>query len=83
MKKGYHSVQTKIYQTIPRSEFFGIALGFAFGLIASGVFHASFELVGAACGFTIGWLIDRLFFLVKDVPEENPPALDTSKSDEQ
>lgn len=78
MKKGYHSTQSKVYRTIPRSIFLGIAVGYAAGLIVGGVLATQghrVELIGAAAGFAVGWLIDHFLFAEKDE--------DTEQSEEQ
>lgn len=77
MKKGYHSTQDKAFNVIPRSEFLGIALGFAGGMITHGIVNINgslFEIVGTAIGFVIGYLIDRKFYLEKDIPEDSAPV---------
>lgn len=75
MKKGYHSTQRKVYGTIPRSIFLGIAIGYAAGLIAGGLLAMeghTLEIIGAAAGVAVGWLIDHFLFAEKDIedPEE-------------
>ncbi|MGM9616623.1 hypothetical protein [Butyricicoccus sp.] len=73
MKKGYHSTQSKTFGTIPRSEFLGIALGYAIGMFFTGFFHMDgyvLEIVGAVIGFAAGWYVDQKYFLEKDVPVE-------------
>ena len=73
MKKGYHSRQDKIFGAIPRSEFLGLAAGFAIGMIAQGLFSAdgsAFEVIGAVIGFAIGYYIDGKYFAEKDVSED-------------
>ena len=39
MKKGYHSTQSKAFNTIPRSEYLGVVLGFAIGMFLTGALH--------------------------------------------
>ncbi|MDO5785679.1 MAG: hypothetical protein Q4P20_11515 [Eubacteriales bacterium] len=73
MKKGFHSTQDKAWNTIPRSEFLGVAIGFAIGMILHGALQLDSslsEIVGIAVGFSIGYLVDRMFFLEKDITEE-------------
>lgn len=75
MKKGYHSKQDKTFGTIPRSEFLGVALGYALGMIVQGIVKldgSSLAIVGAVIGFGIGYLIDRKFYWEKDLPEQEP-----------
>lgn len=72
MKKGYHSTQRKVFNTIPYSEFLGIALGYAAGMIAHGLLRldsSAPELVGIAAGFAVGFLIDKLFCQDKNAPD--------------
>lgn len=55
-KKGYHSTQRKVFHTIPYSEFLGIAIRYAIGMIAHGLLKwngSVLELVGIAAGFPI------------------------------
>ena len=76
MKKGFHSTQDKVWNTVPRSEFLGVAIGWAIGMIVHGALQMDSslpEIVGAAIGFSIGYLIDRAFFMEKDVLEEDAP----------
>lgn len=71
MKKGYHSVQSKAFGTIPRSEFVGIALGYGVGMFLTGLFNMDsyiLEIVGAVIGFAIGWYVDEKYYQEKDVP---------------
>lgn len=73
MKKGYHSVQSKAFGTIPRSEFIGIALGYAIGMFFTGFFNMDgyvLEIAGAVIGFAIGWYVDEKYYQEKDVPVE-------------
>lgn len=79
MKKGYHSTQKKYFNTIPRSEFYGIAIGYALGLITTGFFRIESQipqLALAVIGFLIGYYIDRKFYRVKDEPDVPEPAVD-------
>lgn len=69
MKKGYHSKQMKVFGKIPRSQFLGIALGYAAGLILQGITKNTSNvllLAGLAGGYVIGYLIDRFLFLEPD-----------------
>ncbi len=73
MKKGYHSTQSKAFGTIPRSEYLGIALGFAIGMFLTGLLRMDgyvLEAVGAAIGFAIGWWVDGKYYAEADVPPE-------------
>ncbi len=87
MKKGYHSTQKKYFNTIPRSEFYGIAIGYALGLITTGFFRIESQipqLALAVIGFLIGYYIDRKFYRVKDepdVPDVPVPAADEKEED--
>lgn len=72
MKPGYHSRQSKIYGTIPRSEFYGFVLGYAAGTILRGIFNLNdtiLQIAMAAVGLVIGIWVDRKYFMVKDEPE--------------
>ncbi len=76
-KKGYHSTQKKYFNTIPRSEFYGIAVGYALGLITTGFFRIESQipqLAMAVIGFLIGYYVDYKFFRVKDEPDVPEPA---------
>lgn len=73
MKKGYHSTQRKYFNTVPRSEFLGLALGYGCGLVLSGLLKYDgqwLSLGGAAVGTAIGYYIDGKYFAEKDVPVE-------------
>lgn len=73
MKRGYHSTQIKYFNTIPRSEFLGLTLGFALGMFFTGLFRLDgivLEVVGTAIGFAVGYWIDDKYFLEKDIPVE-------------
>lgn len=72
MKPGYHSTQSKMYNKIPRSEFYGFVLGYAVGTIIRGVFNLqsnTLQLLLAVIGLGIGVWVDRKYFMVKDEPE--------------
>ena len=71
MKKGYHSTQSKAFNTIPRSEYLGVVLGFAIGMFLTGALHWDnriLELIGAVAGFAVGWWIDGKYYAEKDIP---------------
>ena len=77
MKRGYHSTQKKYFNTVPRSEFLGLALGFAIGMFLTGLFRldgSALEIVGAVIGFAVGYWIDNRYFVEKDVPVEQIDA---------
>ncbi len=77
MKKGYHSTQRKYFNTVPRSEFYGLAVGYAVGLIFAGLFHDNgqkFQLAGVIIGVAIGYWIDSKYYAEKDVPVEEIEA---------
>ena len=74
MKQGYHSIQKKYYNAIPRSVFLGLALGYAAGMFVTGFLHMDsyvLEIAGAVIGCSVGCWIDRRFYLEKDDPDEN------------
>ena len=86
MKKGYHSVQSKAFGTIPRSEFIVIALGYAIGMFFTGFFHMDgyiLEAVGAVIGFAAGWYVDQKYFLEKDVPVEELERMEHADQSEE
>lgn len=59
MKKGYHSTQSKAFNTIPRSEYLGVVLGFAIGMFLTGALHWDnriLELIGAVALLSAGGL---------------------------
>lgn len=77
MKKGYHSTQKKYFNAIPRSEFYGIAIGYALGLIVTGLLKMESqipELAFAVVGFLIGYYIDFKYYRVKDEPDATEPS---------
>lgn len=77
MKRGYHSTQRKYFNTIPRSGFLGLALGYAIGLFFTGLFNMNsytLQIVGAAVGTAIGYWIDGKYFAEKDVPVDGEEA---------
>ena len=70
-KKGTHSTQKKYFNTIPRSEFYGLAIGYAFGLILGGLLRLESQipqLALAVIGFGIGYFIDKKYFQEPDEP---------------
>lgn len=83
MKKGYHSTQIKVFGTIPRSEFLGIALGYAIGMFFTGFLHMDgyvLEAVGTVIGFAAGWYVDQKYFLEKDVPVEEIEGMEQNET---
>lgn len=75
MKTGYHSTQSKAFGSIPRSEYLGLVVGFALGLIiqgVSGVESYAFEIAGVVIGCAVGYTIDRMFYWEMDTPTECP-----------
>ena len=71
-KKGYHSTQKKYFNTIPKSEFYGVALGYAIGLFMTGLLRIESQipqLVMAVIGFLIGYYVDYKYYRVKDEPD--------------
>lgn len=74
MKKGYHSTQTKAFNTIPRSIYLGIILGFGIGMVVSGLFRVERdyipEIVFAVLGYVIGKWYDDKYCAEKDIPAE-------------
>ena len=82
-KKGTHSTQKKYFNTIPRSEFYGLAIGYAFGLILGGLLRLESQipqLALAVIGFGIGYFIDKKYFQEPDEPFEE--AAETDDADE-
>ena len=74
-KNGYHSTQKKYFGTIPRSEFYGFVLGYAFGLILCGALRIESQipqLLIAAAGLGIGYFIDKKYFQEPDEPGGSP-----------
>ena len=71
-KKGYHSTQKKYFNTIPKSEFYGVAIGYALGLILTGALRMESQipqLALAVVGFLIGYYVDYKYYRVKDEPD--------------
>lgn len=60
MKKGYHSTQSKAFNTIPRSEYLGVVLGFAIGMFLTGALHWDNRNFGA------DWCSGRLCYRLVD-----------------
>lgn len=82
-KKGTHSTQKKYFNTIPRSEFYGLAIGYALGLILGGLLRLESQipqLALAVIGFGIGYFIDKKYFQEPDEPYEE--AAETDDADE-
>ena len=82
-KKGTHSTQEKYFNTIPRSEFYGLAIGYALGLILGGLLRLESQipqLALAVIGFGIGYFIDKKYFQEPDEPYEE--AAETDDADE-
>lgn len=76
-KKKTHSTQKKYFNTIPRSEFYGIAIGYALGLIIGGLLRLESqipELAAAVIGFGIGYFIDKKYYQEPDEPYESESA---------
>lgn len=73
-KKKTHSTQKKYFNTIPKSEFYGVALGYAFGLIIGGLLRLESQipqLAVAVIGFGIGYFIDKKYYQEPDEPYES------------
>ena len=78
-KKKTHSTQTKYFNTIPRSEFYGVAIGYALGLIIGGLLRLESQipqLAAAVIGFGIGYFIDKKYFHEPDEPYESAAEAD-------
>ncbi|MDO5785541.1 MAG: hypothetical protein Q4P20_10820 [Eubacteriales bacterium] len=87
MRRGYHSTQRKYFNTMPRSAFLGLVLGYAIGLFLTGLFDLDsyiLQFVGIIIGIAIGYWIDDKYFAEKDVPvEEIEEAIEkVEKADE-
>ncbi|MDO5132414.1 MAG: hypothetical protein Q4D81_05485 [Eubacteriales bacterium] len=83
-KKGYHSTQKKYFGTIPRSEFYGITLGYAIGLFISGALRLETQfqtLLFAAAGYFIGLVYDRKYCMEPDVPLEEDSGEDLEQQE--
>ena len=84
-KKKTHSTQKKYFNTIPRSEFYGVALGYAFGLIIGGLLRLESQipqLAVAVIGFGIGYFIDKKYYQEPDEPYESESAAEADDEDE-
>ena len=71
--KKTHSTQRKYFGTIPRSEFYGFVLGYALGLIISGLLRLDSQfqyILFALVGFGIGYYIDKKYYQEPDEPDE-------------
>lgn len=76
-KKKTHSTQKKYFGTIPRSEFYGFVLGYAIGLILSGLLRLESQyqvIVFAAVGLGIGYFIDKKYYQAEDEEEPGDPG---------
>ena len=84
-KKKTHSTQKKYFNTIPKSEFYGVALGYAFGLIIGGLLRLDSQipqLAVAVIGFGIGYFIDKKYYQEPDEPYENESAADEDEAED-
>ena len=84
-KKKTHSTQKKYFNTIPKSEFYGVALGYAFGLIIGGLLRLDSQipqLAVAVIGFGIGYFIDKKYYQEPDEPYESESAAEADDEDE-
>ena len=84
-KKKTHSTQKKYFNTIPKSEFYGVALGYAFGLIIGGLLRLDSQipqLAVAVIGFGIGYFIDKKYYQEPDEPYESEGAAEAEDGDE-
>ena len=78
-KKKTHSTHKKYFNTIPRSEFYGVAIGYALGLIIGGLLRLESQipqLAAAVIGFGIGYFIDKKYFQEPDEPYESVAEAD-------
>jgi hypothetical protein len=86
-KRGTHSTQKKYFNTIPKSEFYGVTLGYALGLILGGFLRLETQipqLAMALIGFGIGYYIDKKYYQEPDEPiESSSDAADESDSDDE
>ena len=70
--KGTHSTQRKYFGTIPQSEFYGVAVGYAIGLFIAGYLRLetqALQLGLALAGLLIGYVYDKKYCQEKDEPE--------------
>ena len=84
-KKKTHSTQTKYFNTIPRSEFYGVAIGYALGLIIGGLLRLESQipqLAVAVIGFGIGYFIDKKYYQEPDEPYESESAAEADDEDD-
>ena len=84
-KKKTHSTQKKYFNTIPRSEFYGIAIGYALGLIIGGLLRLESQipqLAAAVIGFGIGYFIDKKYYQEPDEPYESESAAEADDEDD-
>ena len=84
-KKKTHSTQKKYFNTIPKSEFYGIAIGYALGLIIGGLLRLESQipqLAAAVIGFGIGYFIDKKYYQEPDEPYESESAAEADDEDD-
>lgn len=84
-KKKTHSTQKKYFNTIPRSEFYGVAIGYALGLIIGGLLRLESQipqLAVAVIGFGIGYFIDKKYYQEPDEPYESESAAEADDEDD-
>ena len=84
-KKKTHSTQKKYFNTIPRSEFYGVAIGYALGLIIGGLLRLESQipqLAAAVIGFGIGYFIDKKYYQEPDEPYESESAAEADDEDD-
>ena len=84
-KKKTHSTQKKYFNTIPKSEFYGVALGYALGLIIGGLLRLESQipqLAAAVIGFGIGYFIDKKYYQEPDEPYESESAAEADDEDD-
>lgn len=85
-KKKTHSTQKKYFNTIPKSEFYGVALGYAFGLIIGGLLRLESQipqLAVAVIGFGIGYFIDKKYYQEPDEPYESEGEAEAEDEDDE
>ena len=78
MKKGYHSTQKKYFNTVPRTAFLGLVLGYGIGLFVNGLIVNGFMnsdsqalvWISTIIGVGIGFWLDEKYYMEKDVPVE-------------